>query len=64
MILFYNSYGKIYTSDILSLSSIISLIFLCLLIFVPLFMAYSTEDFWQRVKICQEQPYVQLKKNN
>ena len=62
MILFYNSYGKIYTSDILSLSSIISLIFLCLLIFVPLFMAYSTEDFWQRVKICQEQPYVQLKK--
>ena len=62
MILFYNSYGKIYTSDILSLSSIIALIFLCLLIFVPLFMAYSTEDFWQRVKICQEQPYVQLKK--
>ena len=62
MILFYNSYGKIYTSDILSLSSIISLIFLCLLIFVPLFMAYSTEDFWQRVKICHEQPYVQLKK--
>lgn len=62
MILFYNSYGKIYTSDILSLSSIISLIFLCLLIFVPLFIAYSTEDFWQRVKICQEQPYVQLKK--
>ena len=62
MILFYNSYGKIFTSDILSLSSIVSLIFLCLLIFIPLFIAYATEDFWQRIKICQEQPYVKLDK--
>ena len=62
MILFFNSYGKIFTSDILSLSSIVSLIFLCLLIFIPLFIAYATEDFWQRIKICQEQPYVKLDK--
>ena len=62
MILFYNSYGKIFTSDILSLSTIVSLVFLCLLIFIPLFIAYSTEDFWQRLKICQEQPYVKLNK--
>lgn len=62
MILFFNSYGKIFTSDILSLSSIVSLVFLCLLIFIPLFIAYATEDFWQRVKICQEQPYVKLEK--
>ncbi len=60
MLLFFNSYGKIYSSDILSLSSIISLVFLCFLIFVPLFIAYSTENFWQRVKIYQEQPYVKL----
>ena len=62
MILFYNSYGKIFTSDILSLSTIVSLVFLCLLLFIPLFIAYSTEDFWQRLKICQEQPYVKLNK--
>ena len=62
MILFYNSYGKIFTSDILSLSTIVSLVFLFLLIFIPLFIAYSTEDFWQRLKICQEQPYVKLNK--
>ena len=49
---------KTYSSNLLSLSTILGIILLVIAILLPLFAAYATEDFWLRLKEYTEQPLV------
>ena len=58
-LVFLSPYKKTYSSDFCSLSTLIGFIFLILAIFIPLFAALSSEDFWLRLKEYIEQPRVE-----
>ena len=57
-LVFLTPYKKTYSSDICSLSSFLGLAILVAAILLPFFAAYSTEDFWLRLKEYHEQPLV------
>ena len=57
-LVFLTPYKKTYSSDICSLSSLLGLAILVAAILLPFFAAYSTEDFWLRLKEYHEQPLV------
>ena len=57
-LIFITPYKKTYSSEFCSLSTLIGLIFLILAIFIPLFAAISSEDFWLRLKEYLEQPKI------
>ena len=57
-LVFITPYKKTYSSEFCSLSTLIGFIFLILAIFIPLFAAFSSEDFWLRLKEYLEQPKV------
>ena len=57
-LIFITPYKKIYSSEFCSLSTLIGFIFLILAIFIPLFAAISSEDFWLRLKEYLEQPKI------
>ena len=59
-LVFLTPYKKTYSSDFCSLSTFIGLIFLLFAIFIPFFAAYSSEDFWLRLKEYLEQPKVEF----
>ena len=59
-LVFLTPYKKIYTSDICSLSTLIGFVLLIASILLPLFAAFSTEDFWLRIKEYEEQPLVEF----
>ena len=59
-LVFLTPYKKTYTSDYCSLSTFIGFVFLILAIFLPLFAAISSEDFWLRLKEYLEQPKVEF----
>ena len=59
-IVFLTPYKKTYSSDYCSLSTFIGFVFLILSIFLPLFAALSSEDFWLRLKEYLEQPKVEF----
>ena len=57
-LVFVTPYKKTYSSDFCSLSTLIGFVFLILAIFIPLFAAFSSEDFWLRLKEYLEQPKI------
>ena len=57
-LIFITPYKKTYSSEFCSLSTLIGFIFLILAIFIPLFAAISSEDFWLRLKEYLEQPKI------
>ena len=59
-LVFLTPYKKTYSSDYCSLSTFIGFVFLILSIFLPLFAALSSEDFWLRLKEYLEQPKVEF----
>ena len=59
-LVFITPYKKTYSSEFCSLSTLIGFIFLILAIFIPLFAAFSSEDFWLRLKEYLEQPKVEF----
>ena len=59
-LVFLSPYKKTYSSDYCSLSTFIGFVFLILSIFLPLFAALSSEDFWLRLKEYLEQPKVEF----
>jgi predicted PurR-regulated permease PerM len=62
VLLFYNSYTKTFHGDYFSLSFCVTLVFLFFVLFIPFFAGYSTDNFWERLKIYYEQPKVIMKK--
>jgi len=62
-LVFLTPYKKTYSSEFCSLSTFIGFIFLILAIFIPLFAALSSEDFWLRLKEYLEQPKVEYSEN-
>ena len=62
-LVFLTPYKKTYSSEFCSLSTFIGFIFLILAIFIPLFAALSSEDFWLRLKEYFEQPKVEYSEN-
>ena len=61
-LVFLNSYKKIYTFDVCSLSALIGFVLLIASILLTLFVAFSTEDFWLRIKEYEEQSLVEFQK--
>ena len=59
-LVFITPYKKTYSSEFCSLSTFIGLIFLVLAILIPFFAAFSSEDFWLRLKEYMEQPIVEF----
>ena len=57
-LVFLTPFKKTYSSGIFSLSTFIGLVLLATSILLPLFAAYSTEDFWLRIKEYTEQPLI------
>ena len=57
-LVFLSPFKKTYSSSVCSLSTIIGLVSLITAILLPLFAAFSTEDFWLRLKEYTEQPLV------
>ena len=62
-LVFLSPYKKTYSSSVCSLSTIIGLVLLITAILLPLFAAFSTEDFWLRVKEYTEQPLIDYYNN-
>ena len=62
-LVFLSPFKKTYSSSICSLSAIIGLVLLIAAILLPLFAAFSTEDFWLRMKEYTEQPLVDYYNN-
>ena len=62
-LVFLSPFKKTYSSSICSLSAIIGLVLLIAAILLPLFAAFSTEDFWLRLKEYTEQPLVDYYNN-
>ena len=59
-LVFLTPYKKTYSSGFCSLSTFIGFVFLILAIFIPIFAAISSEDFWLRLKEYLEQPKVEF----
>ena len=59
-LVFITPYKKTYSSEFCSLLTFIGLIFLVLAILIPFFAAFSSEDFWLRLKEYMEQPIVEF----
>ena len=59
-LVFITPYKKTYSSSVCSLSTLIGFILLILAIFIPLLAAFSSEDFWLRLKEYMEQPIVEF----
>ena len=57
-LVFVTPYKKTYSSEFCSLSTLIGFVFLVLAILIPLFAAFSSEDFWLRLKEYLEQPKI------
>jgi len=57
-LVFLSPYKKAYSSEIVSLSTLLGLVVLLTAILIPLFAAFATEDFWLRLKEYTEQPLV------
>jgi len=57
-LVFVTPYKKTYSSEFCSLSTLIGFVFLILAILIPLFAAFSSEDFWLRLKEYLEQPKI------
>jgi len=57
-LVFVTPYKKTYSSEFCSLSTLIGFVFLVLAILMPLFAAFSSEDFWLRLKEYLEQPKI------
>ena len=62
-LVFLSPYKKTFSSNVCSLSTIIGLVILIAAILLPLFAAFSTEDFWLRLKEYTEQPLVDYYNN-
>ena len=60
-LVFVTPYKKTYSSEFCSLSTLIGFVFLILAILIPLFAAFSSEDFWLRLKEYLEQPKIDFK---
>ena len=58
-LVFLTPYKKTYSSEFCSLSTFIGFIFLILALLIPLFAAFSSEDFWLRLKEYLEEPKVE-----
>ena len=61
-LVFLSPYKKAYSSEIVSLSTLLGLVVLLTAILIPLFAAFATEDFWLRLKEYTEQPLVDYTK--
>jgi hypothetical protein len=57
-LVFLSPLKKTYSAGIISLSTILGLVLLLLAILLPLFAAFSTEDFWLRIKEYIEFPTI------
>ena len=57
-LVFLSPYKKSYSSEIISLSTLLGFVVLLTAILIPLFAAFATEDFWLRIKEYTEQPLV------
>ena len=57
-LVFLSPYKKAYSSEIISLSTLLGFVVLLAAILIPLFAAFATEDFWLRLKEYTEQPLV------
>ena len=57
-LVFLSPYKKAYSSEIISLSTLLGFVVLLTAILIPLFAAFATEDFWLRLKEYTEQPLV------
>ena len=62
-LVFLSPFKKTYSSSVCSLSTIIGLVLLITAILLPLFAAFSTDDFWLRLKEYTEQPLVDYYNN-
>ena len=62
-LVFLSPFKKTYSSSVCSLSTIIGLVLLLTAILLPLFAAFSTDDFWLRLKEYTEQPLVDYYNN-
>jgi len=60
-LVFLSPYKKSYSSEIISLSTLLGFVVLLTAILIPLFAAFATEDFWLRIKEYTEQPLVDYK---
>ena len=58
-LVFLTPYKKTYSSEICSLSTFIGIVLLIASILLPLFAAFSTEDFWLRIKEYEEHPLIE-----
>ena len=58
-LVFLSPFKKTYSTNVVSLSFILGLILLVASILLPLFGAFSTEDFWLRLKEYSEQPLIE-----
>ena len=61
-LVFLSPYKKEYSSEIVSLSTLLGFVVLLTAILIPLFAAFATEDFWLRIKEYTEQPLVDYTK--
>ena len=57
-LIFLTPLKKTYSSGIFSLPTFIGLVLIATAILLPLFAAYSTEDFWLRIKEYTEKPLI------
>ena len=57
-LVFLSPYKKAYSSEVISLSTLLGFVVLLTAILIPLFAAFATEDFWLRIKEYTEQPLV------
>ena len=62
-LVFLSPFKKTYSSSVCSLTTIIGLVLLITAILLPLFAAFSTEDFWLRIKEYTEQPLIDYYNN-
>jgi hypothetical protein len=61
VLLFYNSYTKTFHGEYFSLSFCVTFVFLFFVLFIPFFAGYSTDKFWERLKIYYEHPKVKMR---
>ena len=63
-LVFISPFKRTYSSNLCSLSTILGLFLLVASILLPLFAAFSTDDFWLRLKEYTEQPLVDVDNYN
>ena len=61
VLLFYNSYTKTFHGEYFSLSFCVTFVFIFFVLFIPFFAGYSTDNFWERLKIYYEYPKVKMR---